>query len=67
VDKLLASTQDISQMLDATRVNIDQVQPPAGSIEPAFIKLQPVVVWQEFVKELVAIIEMKNMLLPDLQ
>ena len=66
VDAFMASTPDSAQAIEAVKHNIDQTS-HSGSNDALSVQLQPVVVWQEFVKELVATIEMTNMLFPDLE
>lgn len=66
VDSLMANDPDITQQqLDAVRNATDQAR--SGTLDSAVTaKLQPIVVWQEFIKELVAVLQMKSMLFPDL-
>lgn len=66
VDELMANDPDITQhQLDAVRNAPDQAR--SGTVDGTVTaKLQPIVVWQEFIKELVAILQMKSMLFPDL-
>jgi len=60
VRELMAQTEDSTQILDEAKRNLDdeEAEPCCGAVS----QFKNVVVWQEFVKELLATIEMKNML-----
>jgi len=60
VDNLMTNTAESTQLLESARSSIDQGKASNSLVQ----QFQTVVVWQELVKELVATIEMKNLVFP---
>jgi hypothetical protein len=64
-EKVMASIPDSKRMLESAR-NVDPWLHARTGTDEIGDRVQLVLAWQEFLKELVAIVEMKSMLFPDL-